>query len=89
MEIKSIDAKAYFSWKEENFRKLFKKKIGVNKYKKIKPKENLLKSGKIDSLDLADIHSFIEKKFKVKIKFTKIFGKNFEISINNIFKTLN
>ena len=81
--------KLTFLEKKKILENYLKKKIGVNKYKKIKPKENLLKSGKIDSLDLADIHSFIEKKFKVKIKFTKIFGKNFEISINNIFKTLN
>ena len=42
----------------------------------------------IDSLDLADIHSFIEKKFKKKINFIKIFGKKFNITLNNFFKCI-
>ena len=37
------------------------KKIGKKKIQKLTVSQNLLKSGIIDSLDLADIHSFIEK----------------------------
>ena len=64
------------------------KKIGKSKFSKIKESENLLKKGFIDSMDLVDINSFIEKKFKVKIPFFKVFGKNFNISISNIRKCL-
>ena len=65
------------------------KKIGKIKFKKIKENENLLKKGIIDSMDLVDINSFIEKKFKVKIPFFKIFGKSFNISLSNLRKCLN
>ena len=64
------------------------KKIGKKKYQLLTPSQNLLKSGIIDSLDLADIHSFIEKKFKKKINFIKIFGKKFNITLSNFFKCI-
>ena len=64
------------------------KKIGKKKYELLPSSKNLLKSGIIDSLDLADIHSFIEKKFKKKINFIKIFGKKFNITLNNFFKCI-
>ena len=64
------------------------KKIGKKKYESLPSSKNLLKSGIIDSLDLADIHSFIEKKFKKKINFIKIFGKKFNITLNNFFKCI-
>lgn len=64
------------------------KKIGKKKYQLLSSSQNLLKTGIIDSLDLADIHSFIEKKFKKKINFIKIFGKKFNITLNNFFKCI-
>ncbi len=64
------------------------KKIGKTKFLKLKKNENLLKLGMIDSMDLVDINAFIEKKFKVKIPFFKIYGKNFNISISNLRKCL-
>ena len=64
------------------------KKIGKKKFQLLPASRNLLKTGIIDSLDLADIHSFIEKKFKKKINFIKIFGKKFNITLNNFFKCI-
>ena len=64
------------------------KKIGKKKYHLLSSSQNLLKTGIIDSLDLADIHSFIEKKFKKKINFIKVFGTKFNITLNNFFKCI-
>ena len=64
------------------------KKIEKKKFQLLPASRNLLKTGIIDSLDLADIHSFIEKKFKKKINFIKIFGKKFNITLNNFFKCI-
>lgn len=74
--------------KEKMIEKILKKKIGIQKFKKIKKNENLLKNGCIDSMDFADIFSFIEKKFAKKIPFNKIFGKNFNVTLLNIKKCL-
>ena len=51
------------------------KKIGKIKFKKIKENENLLKKGIIDSMDLVDINSFIEKNLKLRFHFLKYLGK--------------
>ena len=52
------------------------KKIGKKKYKLLPASQNLLKTGIIDSLDLADIHSFIEKNLKKKLILLKFLEKN-------------
>jgi|TARA_B110000971_G_C19769096_1_gene390001 acyl carrier protein len=80
--------KKSFSQKEKILENLIKKKIGSQKFNKIKKNENLLKNGIIDSMDFADIHSFIENEFKIKIPFFKIFGKNFNVTLSNIKKCL-
>ncbi len=72
--------------KEAKLDKFLKKKIGTQRFKKINQKENLLKNGYLDSMDFADIYSFIEKEFKIKIPFFKIFGKNFNVTLYNIKK---
>lgn len=74
---------------KENFlNKILKQKIGKIKLNKIGVNENILKNGVIDSMDFAEIFFLIEKKFKIKIQFEKIFGKNSHISIKNIRKCL-
>lgn len=67
--------------------KYLKNKIGIRKYNKLSKKQNLIKNNSIDSLDLADIHSFISNKFKKKINL-KTYGRNFNVSLINIFKFL-
>ena len=37
-------------------------------------------------MDFADIYSFIEKEFRIKIPFFKIFGKNFNVTLYNLKK---
>tara|TARA_B100001123_G_C15311680_1_gene1024598 strand:+ start:2521 stop:2778 length:258 start_codon:yes stop_codon:yes gene_type:complete len=80
--------KLSFIKKEKILIDLLIEKVGKPKFKKIKKNENILKSGVIDSLDFADIYSFIEKKFKVKIPFFRIFGKNSNVTVTNLKKCL-
>lgn len=68
--------------------KFIKKRIGLVKFKKIDLNKNLIKDGAIDSLDFADIYSFIEKDLKIKINFFKIFGKNANVTLKNIYKCI-
>ena len=80
--------KESFAYKEKILDNLLKKKIGITKFKKINKNDNLLKNGYIDSMDFADIYSFMEKEFKIKIPFFKIFGKNFNVTLSNLKKCL-
>ena len=80
--------KVSFAYKEKVLDNLLKKKIGLTKLKKINKNDNLLKNGYIDSMDFADIYSFMEKEFKIKIPFFKIFGKNFNVTLSNLKKCL-
>ena len=68
--------------------KFIKKRIGLVKFKRIDQNKNLIKDGEIDSLDFADIYSFIEKDLKTKINFFKIFGKNANVTLKNIYKCI-
>ena len=68
--------------------KFLKKKIGKKKFEKILPNQNLLEENTIDSLDLAEIHLFFEKKLKNKINYRKFLSKNNKITLNNIYKCL-
>ena len=88
MEIKNTKFMSNYSENKKILISYLVKKIGKKKYQLISSSQNLLKTGVIDSLDLADIHSFIEKKFKKKINFIKIFGKKFNITLNNFFKCI-
>ena len=88
LEIKNIKFVPSYSENKKILISYLTKKIGKRKYQLLPSSQNLLKSGIIDSLDLADIHSFIEKKFKKKINFIKIFGKKFNITLKNIFKCI-
>ena len=83
-----IKKKISIDQKEKMVEKLLKRKIGIQKFKKIKKNENLLKKGYIDSMDFADIYFYIEKEFGKKIPFNKIFGKNFSVTLSNIKKCL-
>ena len=64
------------------------KKIGKKKYHLLSSSQNLLKTNIIDSLLYHFIKKFIKKKFKKKINFIKIFGKKFNITLNNFFKCI-
>ena len=77
-----------FAQKEKILINLLIEKIGKKKFKGIKRNKDILKDSIIDSLDFADIHSFIEKKFKVKIPFLRVFGRNPNITITNLKKCL-
>ena len=88
MEIKNTKLMPNYSENKKILISYLVKKIGKKKYHLLSSSQNLLKTGIIDSLDLADIHSFIEKKFKKKINFIKIFGKKFNITLNNFFKCI-
>lgn len=88
MVIKNTSFMPNYTEKKKTLLNYLTKKIGKKKIQKLTVSQNLLKSGIIDSLDLADIHSFIEKKFKIKINFIKIFGRNFNITLNNFFKCI-
>ncbi len=74
--------------KETFLNKILIEKIGKKNFSNINIKEDILKSGIIDSMDFAEIFVSIEKKFKIKIPFIKIFGKNSHISIGNLKKCL-
>ncbi len=74
--------------KKNLLEKFIKKRLGLVKFKKLNQNENLIKNNSIDSLDFADIYSFIEKDLKTKINFFKIFGKNANVSLKNIFKCI-
>jgi len=80
--------KLSFVQKEKILISLLIEKIGKKKFKGIKKNKNILKNGTIDSLDFADIYSFIEKEFKVKIPFLRVFGRNSNITITNLKKCL-
>ena len=77
-----------FAQKEKILISLLIEKIGKKKFKGIKKNKDILKDSIIDSLDFADIYSFIEKKFKVKIPFLRVFGRNSNITITNLKKCL-
>ena len=77
-----------FAQKEKILINLLIEKIGKKKFKGIKRNKDILKDSIIDSLDFADIHSFIEKKFKVNIPFLRVFGRNSNITITNLKKCL-
>ena len=74
--------------KEKFLNKILIQKIGKTKLNKVSLNENILKNGVIDSMDFAEIFVSIEKKFKIKIPFEKVFGKSSHISINNLRKCL-
>ena len=74
--------------KEKLIEKLLKKKIIIQKFNKIKKNENLLRNGYLDSMDFADIYSYMEDKFNIKIPLYKMFGKNFNVTLTNIKKCL-
>ena len=61
--------------KEIFLKKILIQKVGKSKLDKLGNNENILKNGTIDSLDFAEIFVSIEKKFKIKIPFEKVFGK--------------
>ena len=73
-------------FKKKSFNHILIQKIGKSKFSKLNLDEDILKSGVIDSMDFAEIFVSIEKKFKIKIPFEKIFGKKSHISVNNLRK---
>ena len=58
-----MEKKLSFVQKEKILISLLIEKIGKKNFKGVKKNKNILKNGTIDSLDFADIYSFIEKKF--------------------------
>jgi len=74
--------------KEIFLKKILIQKVGKSKLDKLSINEDILKNGTIDSLDFAEIFVSIEKKFKIKIPFEKVFGKNSHVSISNLRKCL-
>ena len=60
--------------------------INLSKIKSIKFDSLFATNGKIDSLDLLNLYSLLEKKYKVKFKSSELAKLN---SIENIFKVLN
>lgn len=74
--------------REKFLKKILAEKIGKTKIIRINKDENILSSGIIDSMDFADIFFSLEKKFDIKIPFLKVFGKNNNITLNNLNKCL-
>jgi len=58
-----------------------------NKRLKINLKENLFKSNKIDSFDVIDLISFLEKKFNINFNADEVQDPNFPI-IENILNKI-
>lgn len=74
--------------REKLLNQILIQKMGKLKLNKLNLNEDILKNGIIDSMDFAEIFVSIEKKFKIKIPFEKIFGKKSHISVNNLRKCL-
>lgn len=74
--------------REKFLNQILIQKVGKSEFNKLNLNENILKNGVIDSMDFAEIFVSIEKKFKVKIPFEKVFGKKSHISVNNLRKCL-
>ena len=74
--------------REKFLNQILIQKMGKLKLNKLNLNEDILKNGIIDSMDFAEIFVSVEKKFKIKIPFEKIFGKKSHISVNNLPKFL-
>ena len=77
-----------FNLREKFLNEILTQKVGKSKLSKLNLNENILKNGVIDSMDFAEIFVSIEKKYKIKIPFEKVFGKRSHISVNNLRKCL-
>lgn len=60
--------------------------IKLSKIKKIKLNESFMKNNKIDSLDLLNLYSLLEKKYKIKFKSSELAKLN---SIDQICVIIN